>query len=103
MAVIANLSIDLAKIDKSLVVTKKNKSGVVAKYLNLDVVIKDEINQYNQNVSAYHTQSKEQREAKEEKQYVGNGRVVFVNGEVEAVPYNKAGAVPAAATEELDF
>jgi hypothetical protein len=97
MAVIANLSIDLSKIDKSKVVSKGT-----AKYLNLDVVIRDEINQYNQNVSAYHTQSKEQREAKEDKQYVGNGRVVFVNGEVQAVPYNKP-AVAAAATEELDF
>lgn len=97
MAVIANLSIDLSKIDKSKVVSKGT-----AKYLNLDVVIRDEINQYNQNVSAYHTQSKEQREAKEDKQYVGNGRVVFVNGEVEAVPYKKP-AVAAAATDDLDF
>lgn len=97
MAVIANLSIDLSKIDKSKVVAKGS-----SKYLNLDVVIRDEINQYNQNVSAYHTQSKEAREAKQDKQYVGNGRVVFVNGPVEAVPYNKP-AVPAAATEELDF
>lgn len=97
MAVIANLSIDLSKIDKSKVVAKGS-----SKYLNLDVVIRDEINQYNQNVSAYHTQSKEAREAKQDKQYVGNGRVVFVNGAVEAVPYNKP-AVPAAATEELDF
>lgn len=97
MAVIANLSIDLSKIDKSRVVTKGS-----SKYLNLDVVIRDEINQYNQNVGAYHTQSKDEREAKEKKHYVGNGRVVFENGPVQKVPYGDKAVAPAE-TEELDF
>jgi hypothetical protein len=104
MAAIAQVSIDLAKIDKSQVVTKKNKNGTTAKYLNVDVLIRDDVNNYNQNVSIYHSQSKEQRLAKEDKNYVGNGRVVWVEGAVEAVPYNKpAVAKTEAVTEDLDF
>ena len=74
MALIASISIDVKKIDKS-----KLAKG---QYLNLDVTVRDEVNQYGQNVSLHYTQSKEEREAKEEKSYIGNGKVVWTDGKV---------------------
>lgn len=65
------LSIDVTKIDKSKLVN--------GKYLNLTVSVQDETNQWGQNVSAYHEQSKEEREAKENRNYLGNGKVFWTN------------------------
>ncbi len=71
MATLMSLSIDVTKIDKS-----KLANG---KYLNLTVSVQDETNQWGQNVSAYHEQSKEEREAKENRNYLGNGKVFWTN------------------------
>ena len=70
MSAILNLSIDLSKVDKSKLVD--------GKYLNTQVFINDET-KYGNNVSMAYSQSKEQREAKEPKQYIANGKVVYVN------------------------
>ena len=40
----------------------------------------DDTNAYGQNASAFDSQSKEQREAKEPKKYIGNGQVVWTDG-----------------------
>jgi len=48
-------------------------------WANVTVVVNDDTNQYGQNVSASMNQSKEQREAKEAKNYVGNGKVVWTS------------------------
>jgi len=48
-------------------------------WANITVFVNDDTNQYGQNVSASNEQSKEQREAKEAKTYVGNGRVVWTS------------------------
>tara|TARA_R110000772_G_scaffold49294_1_gene113465 strand:+ start:10826 stop:11125 length:300 start_codon:yes stop_codon:yes gene_type:complete len=48
-------------------------------WANITVFVNDETNTYGQNVSASNEQSKEQREAKEAKTYVGNGRVVWTS------------------------
>ena len=74
MATLIGLSIDVTKIDKS-----KLGNG---KYLNLTVSVEDETNQYGQNVSAYLQQTKEEREAKANRQYLGNGRVFWTDGNV---------------------
>jgi hypothetical protein len=70
MSAILNLSIDLSKVDKSKLVD--------GKYLNTQIFINDET-KYGNNVSMAYSQSKEQREAKEPKQYIANGKVVYVN------------------------
>lgn len=91
MASITSISIDVKKIDKS----KLNKG----QYLNLDIATRDETNQFNQNVSVYYSQTAEQRKAKEPKVYLGNGRVVWTDGNI-----NKAEFVKANTTEEMvDF
>ena len=48
-------------------------------WANVTVVVNDDTNQYGQNVAASMNQSKEQREAKEAKNYVGNGKVVWTS------------------------
>jgi hypothetical protein len=91
MASITSISIDVKKIDKS----KLNKG----QYLNIDITTRDETNQYGQNVSVSYPQTKEERAAKEPKVYLGNGRVVWTDGNI-----SKAGVVKEKTTEEMvDF
>ena len=51
-------------------------------WANIDIFLNDETNVYGQNASAAMSQSKEQREAKEAKQYIGNGKVVWTDGTI---------------------
>jgi hypothetical protein len=78
MSTLINLSIDVTKVTKEALAK--------GKYLNLTISINDEINQYGQNVSAWEAQSMEDRKEKVERNYVGNGKVVFTEGLVTAVP-----------------
>ena len=61
---------------------KKGENG-----LSITISISDEPNQYNQNVSSFVSQTKEQREAKAAKYYIGNGRVVWTDGKIVKVDY----------------
>lgn len=96
MSTLISLSIDVTKVTKEAL-----QKG---KYLNLTIAINDEVNQYNQNVSAWESQSKEDREAKVERNYVGNGKVVFSEGLVTVVPTEekKKPAPKAKAKKEVD-
>lgn len=51
-------------------------------WANITISINDDTNQYGQNASASLSQTKEQRDAKEAKVYVGNGKVVWTDGNV---------------------
>lgn len=73
MAQIISASIDLTKIDKSKINNHKNGSA----YYNIDIFIKDEKDQYGNDCAISQSQSKEQREAKEKKVYIGNGKSVW--------------------------
>ena len=77
MSAIINFQIDLKKLPKEKFVSGKN--GV---YLNLTMSVNDETNQYGQNASVFVNQSKEEREAKKKKEYVGNGMVVWNNSTI---------------------
>ena len=89
MAALTEISIDVKKIDK----TKLNKG----QYLNLTVATRDELSQYGQNVSVFYAQSKEEREAKTKKSYIGNGKVVWTDGNIKT-----ARDLAPAETETLD-
>ena len=75
MASLINLNINVENLPKEKFV--KGKKGV---YYNLTISVNDETNQFGQNVSAFDSQTKEEREAKKPKQYIGNGRVFWTDG-----------------------
>lgn len=64
------ISIDLNKIDKSKI--KQHSNG--AKYYSITVEKKREPDQYGNTHTVYDRQSKEQREARENKNYLGSGK-----------------------------
>lgn len=89
MAKILSGSIDLNKIDKSkLVKTDKNgqpfNNGAI--YLNVEVAINDEVDQYGNNASLSINQSKEERESGEKKIYIGNLKEVWSNESKQQTP-----------------
>jgi len=53
-----------------------------AKGLELTISISDTGNDYGQNVSVYVSQTKEQRDAKKPKFYVGNGKTFWTDGKI---------------------
>ena len=77
MASIFSASIDLSLIDKSKITEKNGK-----KYYPIQVILKDEADQYGQILSITENQSKEEREAKTTKKYLGNGKLVWSDNKV---------------------
>jgi hypothetical protein len=78
MSALINLSLRVDKLPKEKFV--QGKDGAV--YYNFTVSVNDESNQYGQNVSATDSQTKEEREAKKPKSYLGNGNVVWTDGNI---------------------
>jgi len=76
----------------------KGENGIA-----INVSINDEANQYNQNVSAFVGQSKEDREAKKPKYYIGNGRTVWTDGTIKAIPYEDKGVQAEAESSKDDL
>lgn len=56
----------------------KGKDG----YKNYTISISDETNQYGQNVTMYEQQTKEERENKVPKKYIGNGAVIWNDNKI---------------------
>ncbi len=56
---------------------KKDLKGI-----EITINISDEDNKFGQNVSAYVSQSKQDREEKKKRFYIGNGRVVWTDGKI---------------------
>jgi hypothetical protein len=77
---IINASLDLNKIDKNKIVTT-DKNGKPfqngSKYLNVSIIIHDQPDKYGNHASIAHSQTKEEREAKSDKVYLGNGKIVW--------------------------
>lgn len=80
MAGLLNISINVADLPK-----EKFVQGKKGTYYNFTVSVNDETNQYGQNVSVYDSQTKEEREAKKKKLYIGNGKVVWTDGQMTTV------------------
>ena len=78
MSALINLSLRVDKLPKEKFVS--GKDGAV--YYNFTIGVNDESNQYGQNVSATDSQTKEEREAKKPKTYLGNGNVVWTDGNI---------------------
>jgi hypothetical protein len=97
MSSIINLSIRVDKLPKEKFVM--GKDGAV--YYNCTLNINDEANQWGQNVSLTDSQTKEEREAKKAKNYLGNGTVVWTDGNIKAV--KKENATQQAEAVEVDL
>ena len=77
MGAIITARIRVDKLPKEKFV--KGKDGAV--YYNLTIGLNDET-RYGNNVAITDSQTKEEREAKIKKNYLGNGKVVWTNGEI---------------------
>ena len=104
MASILKANLNLAAIPKNKIY--KGKKG---SYLPITITINDELGNYGDNGPIIVEQSKEEREAKVDKVYLGNVKVVWTNGtNVATAPREDAPApppqaAPAAADDDLPF
>jgi hypothetical protein len=79
-------------------VTAKGENGV-----SITISTSDETNQYGQNVTSFVSQSKEQREAKANKYYVGNGKVFWTDGKITVAKKKEEASAPAPAPAQESF
>ena len=102
MASIIKTSINLNEIPKDKIYVGKK-----GKYLPITITLNDELDQFGNQGPVVVEQTKEERDAKAPKTYLGNVKVVWSNGQnVDAAPrdMNSAPApAPAAAEEDLPF
>lgn len=73
MAQLISASINLSKIDKTKIV--RGKDG--AQYYDITISVNDSKNDYGQDVSIYEKQTKDQQQAKEKKNFLGNGKIFW--------------------------
>ena len=101
MGTLIKLKIDVTKIDKSRLF-----AGQKGKYLDLDVWLdEDKPDQFGNTASVAHAQSKEEREAKKDKIFLGNGKVWWRSpgaGSGEAAPAAGGRAAPQTSWELAD-
>ena len=82
MASIIKASINLSEIPADKIITGKK-----GKYLPITITINDELDQFNNQGPIVVAQTKEERDAKQKKTYLGNVQVVWTNGDnVSAAP-----------------
>jgi hypothetical protein len=77
MAEILSGSIDLSKIDKTKIKEVTLKDGSTAKFLNINISINNEVDQYGNVAGLTISQSQEERQAKAKKVYLGNLKRVW--------------------------
>jgi hypothetical protein len=82
MATILNASLNVAKIDSTKLI-----QGKTGQFLNVTITINDEVDKYGNNASIFESQSKEEREAKIPKNYLGNGKVIWTSDKKNDLPF----------------
>jgi hypothetical protein len=100
MALILAASINLNEIPKDKIIVGKK-----GKYLPISITLNDELDQFGNQGPVIVSQSKEEREAKQAKTYLGNVKLVWTNGEVKKFdnPQQQQAAPVAAAAIEDDL
>lgn len=104
MASIINFSIDLTKIPKDKII-----NGKKGKYLPVTLTLNDELDNFGNNGPVIVAQSKEEREAKTNKVYLGNAKVNWTNGQNVNVaprdgqPQRQSSPAPQAVEDDLPF
>ena len=99
MSALINVSLRVDKLPKEKFV--QGKDGAV--YYNFTVSVNDESNQWGQNVSLTDSQTKEEREAKKPKSYLGNGNVIWTNGTIQLAEKKEGVATKEVAGDDLPF
>ncbi len=94
MAGIIKTSINLSAIPKDKII-----EGKKGKYLPITITINDEVDQFGNQGPVIVSQTKEERETKTEKTYLGNAQVVWTNGEFPSPP-PRDGQTPQAASAQ---
>ena len=103
MASIIKASINLSEIPKDKIYVGKK-----GKYLPITITLNDDVDQFGNQGPVVVEQTKEERESKQAKTYLGNVKVVWTNGNNVAVAPRdnqpqKGAPAPAAAKEDLPF
>ena len=104
MAGIIKTSINLSAIPKDKII-----EGKKGKYLPITITVNDEVDQFGNQGPVIVSQTKEEREAKVEKTYLGNAQVVWTNGQFpQPAPRDnqsniQAAPAPAAVEDDLPF
>jgi len=101
MASIIKTSINLNEIPKDKII-----EGKKGKYLPITITLNDEVDQFGNQGPVVVSQTKEERDAKVAKTYLGNVQVVWTNGDnVNVAPRDEATAAPAQAqpADDLPF
>lgn len=101
MAIILNTSINLSEIPKDKIITGKK-----GKYLPITITVNNELDKFGNQGPVVVGQTKEERDAKTAKTYLGNVKVVWTDGntqKLEGQPQNNTASAPAAAENDLPF
>ena len=106
MAGIIKASINLSEIPKDKIIVGKK-----GKYLPITITVNDEVDQFGNQGPVIVDQTKEEREAKTAKPYLGNCKVVWTNGQFpepaprdnQPQPQAQAQPQPVAADPDLPF
>jgi hypothetical protein len=94
MAGIIKTSINLTNIPKDKII-----EGKKGKYLPITITVNDEVDQFGNQGPVIVSQTKEERDAKTEKTYLGNAQVVWTNGQFPSPP-PRDGQTPQAASAQ---
>lgn len=78
MGAIVNFSLDVTKLPKDKMI--KGKKGT---YINITAFLGD-VDQFGNNASIIVSQTQEEREAKAQRTYLGNGKVAWTDGVISA-------------------
>ena len=98
MASIIKTSINLNSIDKTKII-----DGKKGKYLPITITLNDEVDQFGNQGPVVIAQTKEERDAKVPKVYLGNVQVVWTNDQnVPAAPRTDQPAVAAPVSQPVD-
>ena len=100
MSRIIGASINLEKIDKSKIKAGKDGTG---KYLDISIIVNDELDKYGHDTGITIGQTKEERTAKVPKVYLGNGKTVWQGESKKSSGTTQAGANSVLNEDKLPF
>jgi hypothetical protein len=97
MALILATSINLNEIPKDKIIVGKK-----GKYLPISITLNDELDQFGNQGPVVVSQTKEEREAKTPKVYLGNVKLVWTNGEVKKFDFQQQAAPQPKVEEKVE-